>query len=187
MILEDVLIYLGAFIGPFIQEDAAVLAAVTAYAHPMMSQKAQGPIILLAMVTGLIVSDLWKYGLGYAGRTQKWAQRFSDGTTITRLREKIVAHPGKTLLVARFVPGTRIPAYIAAGFFGVPFGLFAFWIIASALAYTGVALALVIWVGTIAGQTGQLYVALGVIGLVLIYAGTGFIRAKLKRSSHVDR
>jgi membrane protein DedA with SNARE-associated domain len=75
------------------------------------------------------------------------------------------------LLFARFVPGTRIPAYIASGFFGVPFGQFAFWIVVSGLAYVGVALVVLGSVGAVAGKTGQLYVAGFLMASLLIYAG----------------
>ena len=186
MIPADYLIYLGAFIAPFVQEDAAVLAAVTAFAHPAMDQMADGRLIVAAMLLGLILSDLWKYWLGWAGKTQKWAHRFSEKPGVAQVRAKIVANPGKTLMIARFVPGTRIPAYIAAGFFGVPFGLFARWIVVSALAYTFVAWVLIATVGTVAGEKGQLYLAIGLISAILVFVTVKMVKAKLKQSTHAD-
>jgi membrane protein DedA with SNARE-associated domain len=186
MIPADYLIYLSAFIAPFVQEDAAVLGAVTALAHPAMDHMADGNLIVSAMLVGLIISDLWKYWLGWAGRTQNWAHKFSEKPGVVQVRAKIVANPGKTLLVARFVPGTRIPAYIAAGFFGVPFGLFALWIVVSALAYTFVAWALIVTVGTVAGEKGQLYLAIGLISTILLFVGYKMIGSKLKQPARAD-
>lgn len=186
MISSDYLIYLSAFIAPFVQEDAAVLGAVTAFAHPGMDHMADGALIVSAMLVGLIISDLWKYWLGWAGRTQNWAHRFSEKPGVAQVRAKIVAHPGKTLLIARFVPGTRIPAYIAAGFFGVPFGLFAAWIVVSALAYTVVAWALIVTVGKVAGEKGQLYLAIGLISAILLFFAFKMIKAKLRPPAHAD-
>jgi len=186
MIPADYLIYLSAFIAPFVQEDAAVLGAVTAFAHPGMDHMADGALIVSAMMVGLIISDLWKYWLGWAGRTQGWAHRFSEKPGVAQVRAKIVAHPGKTLLIARFVPGTRIPAYIAAGFFGVPFGRFAAWIVVSAFAYTVVAWALIVTVGTIAGEKGQLYLAIGLISAILLFVAFKMIKAKLRPPAHAD-
>jgi membrane protein DedA with SNARE-associated domain len=173
----DILIYLTAFIGPFVQEDAAILGAVTAFLHPETNKMASGPLILLAMFCGLVISDLWKYWIGYAGRTQGWAQAMARKPAVGAVGDKIVAHPGKTLLLARFIPGTRIPAYIAAGFFGVSFGRFAFWIVVSAGAYVGVAWAVLRSVGEVAGKTGQLYVAGGLILVLIGYAGWISFRA----------
>jgi membrane protein DedA with SNARE-associated domain len=151
-----------------------------------MDHMADGVLIVIAMLAGLIISDLWKYWLGWAGRTQAWAHRFSEKPAVAQVRAKIVANPGKTLLIARFVPGTRIPAYIAAGFFGVPFGLFAAWIVISALAYTFVAWALIASVGTVAGEKGQLYLAIGLISAILVFVTIKIILAKLKRPARAD-
>jgi membrane protein DedA with SNARE-associated domain len=176
--LTDLLIYLTAFIGPFIQEDAAILGTVTAFLHPEMNKMASGPLILLAMFSGLVISDLWKYWIGYAGRSQGWAQAMARKPAVEAVGSKIVAHTGKTLLFARFIPGARIPAYIAAGFFGVGFERFAFWIVLSAGAYVGVAWAVLRSVGEVAGKTGQLYVAFGFVLAVMCYAAWQAVKSR---------
>ncbi|GBF58832.1 hypothetical protein PbB2_02520 [Candidatus Phycosocius bacilliformis] len=186
MIPADLLIYLSAFIAPFVQEDAAVVGAVTAFAHPGMDKMANGSVILCAMLCGLVISDLWKYWLGWAARTQSWARRFADKPGLADVGAKIQAHPGKTLMIARFVPGTRIPAYLAAGFLGVPFGVFALWIIVSALTYTSVIWGLIVTVGTVAGQKGQLYLGLGLVSLILIVMGGRLWMARFKQSVRAD-
>jgi membrane protein DedA with SNARE-associated domain len=162
-------LYLTAFLGPFVQEDAAIIGAVTAFLHPTMQSSANGFLILLALFLGLVISDLWKYWIGFGARHGKWARNIGQKKAVLALGTKIRAHPGKTLMFARFVPGTRIPAYVAAGFFGVPFGVFAFWIVMSGAAYVGGALALLSSVGAVAGETGQMYVAIGLIVVLLIY------------------
>lgn len=186
MLSAHYLIYLSAFLAPFVQEDAAVVGAVTAFAHPGMDQMADGSVNLCAMLIGLIISDLWKYWLGWAGRTQCWAQRFSQKSGVARVQAKIVAHPGKTLLIARFIPGTRIPAYLAAGFFGVPFGLFAMWIVVSAVAYTAVIWGLIVSIGSVAGEKGQLYLGLGLIMAILIYVVTKMLVARFRPAARAD-
>ena len=62
--MNETLIYMTAFIGPFVQEDAAILGAVTAFIHPETQTMASGTVILLSMLAGLIISDLWKYWIG---------------------------------------------------------------------------------------------------------------------------
>lgn len=179
----DLLIYLTAFLGPFIQEDAAILGAVTAFLHPETDKMVSGPLILVAMFSGLVISDLWKYWIGYAGRTQGWAQKMAKKRAVGLVGNKIVAHPGKTLMLARFIPGTRIPAYVAAGFFGVDFGRFAIWIIVSGAAYVAVAWALLSTVGMVAGKAGQLYVGIGLMVVLVCYAGWGAIKARRQQVS----
>jgi membrane protein DedA with SNARE-associated domain len=177
---ESWLIYLTAFIGPFVQEDTAIIGAATAFLHPDAQAMASGPLILVAMFVGLVISDLWKYSIGYVGRSQNWAKKAATKRTVVAIGSKIVEHPGKTLLIARFIPGTRVAAYIAAGFFGVPFSVFAFWIVVSGLAYVALAIGLLASVGAVAGKTGQLYVAGGLVLGLLIYALVGFWKGRKK-------
>jgi membrane protein DedA with SNARE-associated domain len=174
----EMLIYVAAFISPFVQEDAAIIGAMSIFIHPETNTMASGPVVLASMICGLIMSDLWKYWIGYAGRSHTWAQKIAGKRAVGLMGAKIVAHPGTTLLLARFIPGTRIPAYIAAGFFKLAFARFAFWIMVSALAYVGVAWAVLVSVGAIAGKTGQLYVAGALIVALLVYAGLNVIRAR---------
>jgi membrane protein DedA with SNARE-associated domain len=164
--------YFTAFLGPFVQEDTAIIAAVTAFLHPDMNHHVRGGVLLAAMFIGLVVSDLWKYWIGFGARRGRWARSFARKDQVLAIGEKIVRHPGKTLMFVRFVPGTRIPAYIAAGFFGVPFAVFAFWIVVSGAVYVGVALGVLASVGVVAGKTGQVYVAVALVACVLIYGLT---------------
>lgn len=179
----DLLIYLTAFIGPFVQEDAAILGAVTAFLHPQTNKMVSRPLILVAMFTGLVISDLWKYWIGYAGRTQGWAQAMAKKRAVGLVGDKIVAHPGKTLMLARFIPGTRIPAYVAAGFFGVDFGRFAIWIVVSGAAYVCVAWAVLSTVGMVAGKAGQLYVGIGLMVILISSAGWSAVKARGQSAS----
>jgi membrane protein DedA with SNARE-associated domain len=177
---QDLLIYLTAFIGPFVQEDAAIIGAVTAFLHPETHMMASGPLILSAMFLGLVISDLWKYWIGAAGRSQNWAKAMVNKPSVGLIASKIQAHPGKTLLLARFIPGTRIPAYIAAGFFGVSFPRFAVWIVVSGLAYVVCAGILLATVGAVAGKNGQVIVAATLIGLMLSWVCLKLVQNSLK-------
>jgi membrane protein DedA with SNARE-associated domain len=185
--MDDFLIYLTAFIGPFVQEDAAIIGAVTAFLHPMTQTHTSGTLVLTSMFVGLVISDLWKYGIGYAGRRQTWAHTASRVKAVALIGEKIKRHPGKTLLIARFVPGTRIPAYIAAGYFVVPFGIFAVWIIVSGLAYVVVAIMVLSSVGAVAGRTGQLYVGVFLMLALLSYGLWSFVQSRRHEVTPIDK
>jgi hypothetical protein len=51
---------------------------------------------------------------------RQWVARFADATAIERCQEKFNQHGSLTLLASRFVPGTRLPTYLAAGLLSMP-------------------------------------------------------------------
>ncbi|HSH96371.1 MAG TPA: DedA family protein, partial [Roseimicrobium sp.] len=77
---------------------------------------------------GIWVGDALLYGLarglGRGWLSTSWARRFWEPAAVER-SERWFAERGNWLLVAsRFVPGTRLPTYLAAGFLRMPFGQF---------------------------------------------------------------
>ena len=144
---------LCALVTPFVQEDAAVLVAASASVTGMANPVA----IFIAVTIGLTASDLWKYWLGRAAITQPWARKHAEGPRVAKAKDGIVNNLGKSLLVARFVPGARIPLYIAAGFFKASFLKFAMFIMLSAVLYIGLAFALFHLLGEVAGENAKKY------------------------------
>ena len=65
------LLYLGLFIGPFVQEHAAVIGA----ASLSLSESNHWISIFCFILAGLIASDSWKYWLGWAAQLHKWAKK----------------------------------------------------------------------------------------------------------------
>ena len=165
--------YLCALIGPFIQEDAAVLGAASASVSGIGTPMG----MFIAITIGLTVSDLWKYWLGRAAITQPWAKKHAEGPRIAKAKDSIVHNLVKSIMVARFIPGTRIPLYIAAGFFKASFIKFAIFIFLSALIYIGIAFGLFSLLGEVAGEEAKKYLPIvAIIGFVFLL---GF--KKLKR------
>ena len=75
-------------------------------------------------------------------------------------------------MIARFVPGTRIPLYIAAGFFQASFAKFSIFIFVSALIYIAIAFGLFTLLGEVAGEEAKKYlpiVALVGFGFLLLF------------------
>ncbi|MEL6369503.1 MAG: VTT domain-containing protein [Pseudomonadota bacterium] len=161
------LIYACVFLAPFIQEDAAVIGAAG------LSINAMGApgLLLLAAIVGLSSSDLWKYWLGRAARTQAWAAKFAKGPRIQRAEKALSERLGSSLLTVRFIPGARIALYIAAGYFGVSWPRFAVWILATAALYVGLVFGLFHWLGAVAGEAARAYVplvALALVGVIVV-------------------
>ena len=173
-------VYLSLFLGPFIQEDAAVLGAASLAAAGMTGSPA---LILLVIWAGLSASDLWKYWIGAAARSQSWAARFAEGRRVKAAGVLVNRELGKTLFAARFLPGTRIALYIAAGYFKAPFDRFAFFIVASA-AFLIISLFSVLKVlGDLLGEQAVLVVSAAVLTALLSYLAYGLIRARLAKKA----
>lgn len=176
MLAADTLwiVYLGLIIGPFVQEDLAVIgAAGLSITMPEMTAP-----IFAAVFAGLVLSDIWKYGIGGFARKNSWAMRQAAKPNVAAASAKIKAHPGKTLMTVRFIPFTRIPAYIAAGFVKVPYGLFCFWVALSGLIYIAIIFALFHTLGMVVGEHVKTFIPLGAITLVALFLGYSWITQK---------
>ena len=164
---SDWIVYLCALIAPFVQEDAAVLGAASASVSGIGSPM----LMFIAITLGLTFSDLWKYWLGRAAISQGWAKKHAQSPKILKAKDNIVHNLGKSIMVARFIPGTRIPLYIAAGFFQASFLKFSIFIFVSALIYIGVAFALFNALGEVTGEEAKKYLPIvaiiGFIGLLV--------------------
>jgi len=119
-------------LGTFILEDAAtVLAAMRA---------ADGGIpiwvALLALYVGVVVGDLGLYGIGRLSARSRWIARFVPPERSRALGSWLRGRVFKVVLVSRFLPGMRLPAYTACGFLGADFRRFALAAIIATLAWT---------------------------------------------------
>lgn len=141
-------IYLGVFLGPFVQEDAAVLAAATLSATKMFKTIP----LLLAIYAGLILSDIWKYWIGWAALRNNKAQAFAEKKHIAGMKDKVQQHPMMTLLTARFIPLARIPIYVACGFFKVSYPKFCLYVAFTGFLYIAAIFALCHGLGVLLGE-----------------------------------
>lgn len=167
-------VVLSLFFAPFVQEDAAVIGAASLAASGMVS-----PILVLPVAwLGLSASDLWKYGLGAAARTQPWAKKYSEGPRIKAAGELVHRRLGSAIFSARFIPGTRIALYIAAGYFAAPFPRFAVFILASAAVLLVGLYGVLAVLGEVVGDRAVLYVSAAAIAGLLIFIGLSFWRSR---------
>src|SRR5207249_4403094 len=65
-------------------------------------------------------------GVGRPMMHLSWARRFVDPVAVARSEQWFADKGAWLLLSSRFVPGTRLPTYLAAGFLRLPFGRFLF-------------------------------------------------------------
>ena len=108
----------------FVQEDVPTVSAALLAAAGNLTW----PAGFLAVFLGIWVGDALLYllarGIGRPLLQRSWAKRIFNPAAVTQ-SERWFAEKGTWLLLSsRFVPGTRLPTYLAAGFLRLPFGRF---------------------------------------------------------------
>jgi membrane protein DedA with SNARE-associated domain len=141
-------LYAAAFLAPFVQEDAAVIGTASAAA----AGQAEPALLLAAVWAGLLVSDGWKYGAGRLAHRIPWAAQQVARPRVAAARDAVLKRLGMALVTARFVPGTRIPLYLACGVFRAPAVKFLALIGLSASAYVGLCYGLFVVLGASLGE-----------------------------------
>ena len=121
----------------FISEDAATISsALSTFGGPV-----SWPVSFAACFAGIWLGDLGLYSLArWLGKPilrSCWVTRFADAAAIERCREKFNRRGSLALLASRFVPGTRLPTYLAAGLLSMPLARFALVTASAALLWIG--------------------------------------------------
>jgi membrane protein DedA with SNARE-associated domain len=125
----------------FVQEDVPTVSAALLAAAGRLGWAAG----FLGCFLGIWIGDALLYwlarGLGRPLLERGWTRCFFDRAAVARSEGWFAQRGTWLLLSSRFVPGTRLPTYLAAGFLRLPFGRF--------LAVTGTAVA--VWTIAIFG------------------------------------
>jgi membrane protein DedA with SNARE-associated domain len=158
------LLYAGIFIGPFIQEDAAVIAAAT-----LSSMNTEHfPFVYFVILAGLILSDIWKYWIGYSAHAHPRFRRWASKKRVAEMGGRIERNAVTTLFIARFLPLARVPAYIACGYFKMSYAKFCAIVAASAVVYVTAIFAICHWLGELFGDRTELIIGSLLVVVVLI-------------------
>src|SRR5437773_10717110 len=104
----------------FISEDAATISsALSLFGGPINWQ-----LGFAACFAGIWIGDLGLYSFarcfGKPILKSPWIARFADAETIEWCQTRFNDHASLKLLASRFVPGTRLPTYLAAGLLSMP-------------------------------------------------------------------
>src|SRR5437870_12665303 len=99
----------------FVPEDAATISsALSIFGGPI-----SWPLGFAACFAGIWLGDLGLYCLARsAGKNvlrSRWLARLADSATITRSEKTFARKSAFALIASRFIPGTRLPTYLAAG------------------------------------------------------------------------
>src|SRR5213593_856521 len=109
----------------FISEDAATISS----ALSIFGGRLSWPLGFVSCFAGIWLGDLGLFSLARcAGKNvlrSRWLARLADPATITRSEKTFAQNSAFTLIASRFIPGTRLPTYLAAGLFAMPARRFA--------------------------------------------------------------
>jgi membrane protein DedA with SNARE-associated domain len=168
---------LAVFLLPFVQEDVAVVTAATA----SLSGAAPTLAFYASVLAGLVLSDVWKYWLGYFARRNRWAHKFAEKPGVSVAGDLVRTELVKTLFAARYIPGTRIPTYVACGFFRTPYLRFVFLVVLTAFTYVTIMFALFHTVGAVAGASAKYWLPAIAVALVSGYVFSRWLKHRNNR------
>ncbi len=115
----------GIVLLSFLSEDAAAVSS----ALLVLGGPVAWPVGFASCFLGIWLGDLTIYfAARWGGRPflrSRWLAQRVNFDAVDRLEAKFARHAGATLFVSRFLPGTRVVTYVAAGLFSTPPGRFA--------------------------------------------------------------
>lgn len=136
MTADPTILFIGILVATFVSEDLTCVAAGLMVA----SGQADLMLALTACFVGIYVGDLGLWGLGrltgYGLLRWPTLERRLPQARLEELGTWLDRHCARTVLVSRFLPGTRLPLYLAAGLLGRNTGRFVFWAFVAALFWT---------------------------------------------------
>ncbi len=129
---QPALLFLGIMLLTFLLEDAVALASGL-----LASQMLIDPAVALsALVVGTVVGDLGLYAIGRYAAETRLGRRLGSARGVSHATEWLASRSCVAVAAARFVPGLRLPVYLAGGYAALPFGRFAAIVAATCLLWT---------------------------------------------------
>ena len=123
-------------LGTFFSEDVTCVSAGVLVSRGVVPYWIAAGCCML----GVWLSDMGLYGIGALGRRGlldrvplKWIvsrERLEKGTRL------VSRHGAKMIVLSRFLPGSRVPLYVSAGFLRYPFSRYASWMALACVLWT---------------------------------------------------
>lgn len=173
--IQDAMLATLLFIFVFFSEDLACIAGGILAASGVITL----PAAIVGCFLGIFVSDLGLYLIGriLGGRALRlsFVAKASEGSSFTRLRSGYERSGFKVVFLTRFIPGSRVIAYITAGVMKLPFPRFCLWLAVAAAVWTPILVSVAYFVGQPLMQWWERsgvavlpLIALGLVGLYVV-------------------
>ncbi len=174
----------GAIVlGTFVLEDAAtVLAALQAQAGTITVWLA-----LVSLYVGIVLGDIGLYGLGKLASMFSWAHRWIPSQRELQSQRWLQPRVFKVVVIARFLPGARLPTYTACGFLGADFKRFTLATSLATLIWTSALFTVSLRVGRVLQEHFGAWRWVGAIGFVIFIIAAGRIALKLQDANGRER
>lgn len=104
----------------------------------------------IACAAGIFLGDLMLYGVGRLGRPlveRGWLRFLVSDRSLERSRRFFEQRGAQLIFASRFMPGTRLPAYVTAGLLAMPFWRFALYLFLPVAAWTPLLVGISVGVG----------------------------------------
>lgn len=160
----------------FILEDAATVAVGVMAADGLVS----APLALASLATGIALGDFGLYGIGQLAVSYPRLKRWMEGEKLRPIRNWLDKKLYSTVIAARFLPGARLPTYVACGFFAVSFSRFATPVIGATIVWSSFLFACSYYFGMYTLALLGIWrwpVALGCVGLLYLFGRVHWSRA----------
>ncbi len=94
------------------------------------------PVAVISLIVGELVNDFGLYGIGRLAITHPGLRRWVEHEKRLPLRSRLNTSLIPTVAAVQFMPGLRLPIYIACGFFSLSFRRFAVGIVPAVAVWT---------------------------------------------------
>ena len=140
---------------------------------------------------GILAGDLTMYSIGrkwgHGIITHRFLHQIFSEKRLARVRQFYCDHGSKTILIARFISGFRVAAFLAAGTMGMKPGQFVFLDSLGAVIMIPLLVCLGYYFGLNIDWLGQAFSGLDflllILGIVLALAGTIYLLLRKKKNS----
>ena len=119
-------------VSTFVLEDAATILVGVMAADGTLP----AAVGLASLYVGIVLGDFGLYLLGRLTVSHRWVRRHVSHERLDPLRGLLQRQLIAAVICTRFLPGARLPTYMACGLFGVSFGRFALSVVIATAIWT---------------------------------------------------
>lgn len=161
----------GLALSTLISEDLASIGA------GLLAREGHVPLThaVVTCTVGVYIGDLGLWSLGFVvGRRSvriPWLSRALGATSIATVRSQFEMRLGASILVSRFVPGSRLPMYVAMGIWGQRPLAFATWSLIAVIAWTPALVIATMYFGDVVVMHALTGIRTGIFGALVTAVG----------------
>lgn len=151
----------------FILEDAATSAASLLSVNNFLPVQ----MAISALIIGIVIGDIALYMTGYFGKNSQRIQKFLEKKQLKSTGVFLHKNTIATIISARFIPGLRLPTYVAMGLFEVSFQKFIITVLLAVTSWTAILFILIYTAGTFTDDLSGNYKIVAILSIFICVIG----------------